>query len=65
MGWKYFIQTFSETWIFGIKIALREHLLLLTNMLPEEENLSLETKHSLTYTVIEKDIIFQVTGALI
>lgn len=34
-------------------------------MLPEEENLSLETKHSHTYTGIEKDIIFQVTGALI
>lgn len=51
--------------MFRIKLVLRQPFLLLTNMLPEEEDLSLETKHSHTYTGIEKDIIFQDTGALI
>lgn len=50
--------------MFRIKLVLRQPFLLLTNMLPEED-LSLETKHSHTYTGIEIDIIFQDTGALI
>lgn len=52
--------------ISRIKVVLTEHLLLLTNMFPEEENFhwGLRIEHP-TYIVIERDIIFQVIEDLI